>query len=228
MRQLLFDVGNFFFPAYCPVCGRPMQVPEEILCFNCELKMPRANYVDDPDNPVAQLFWGRTQVEEATALFRFEKGSKYQKLLHLLKYKGDIKMGNFLGRMLGSELQQTNYSQADYLVPVPLHPKREAKRGYNQSEIIARGVSQILDIPIQEKIIYRKEHTSSQTKKSRYERWENMKGVFQLCEKAEDYTGKSILLIDDVITTGSTLEACADTILQLPETKIRIATIASA
>lgn len=228
MKLLIYDLLNFFFPVYCPVCGTPMSVRKLVLCLPCELKMPLARYVSNPENPVAQLFWGRTKIEAATSFFRFEKGSKYQKLLHLLKYNGEKKVGIFLGKLLGTELKDTLYGQCDYIIPVPLHRKKKRKRGYNQSEIIAIGLSSILDIPVMTNILYRTSFTSTQTKKTRFERFLNVEHVFTLKPQNITKENCSILLIDDVVTTGSTLEACVETLLQKEGVKVYVATVACA
>lgn len=228
MDRCLFDIVSFFFPVYCPVCKMPMHIPGQIICLRCEQRMPKTNYVLEAENPVAQIFWGRTRLCGATSLFRFEKGSKYQHLLHLLKYKGDKKIGVFLGQLLGVELMGTPFSEVDMLVPVPLHEKRQKKRGYNQSEIIAQGLSSITGIPIQTNVVIRKEFTQSQTSKGRFARWENMENVFQLCKNSDLPSNPRILLIDDVITTGATLEACAEVLLTIPGASLYIATIACA
>lgn len=228
MRQIIFDVLNFFFPVYCPVCGVPLAVRKQVICLPCELKMPRAGYIDDPENPVAQLFWGRTKVELAVSFFRFEKGSKYQKLLHLLKYKGDKRVGVFLGRLLGAELKDSEFAMCDYIVPVPLHPKKKRKRGFNQSEIIANGVSLVIGIPVRTNILYRNLYTGTQTKKSRFERFQNVENVFRTESWNIDKENCSVLLIDDVVTTGSTLEACVETLLKHEGMKVYVATVACA
>ena len=228
MKQLIYDLLNFFFPVYCPVCGTPMSIRKQVLCLPCELKMPRAGYVSNPENPVAQLFWGRTKVEAATSFFRFEKGSKYQKLLHLLKYNGDKKVGLFLGKLLGTDLKDTLFNDCDYIVPVPLHPKRQRKRGYNQSEIIAMGLSSIIEVPVMTNILYRNSFTSTQTKKSRFERFLNVEHVFMLKPQNLQKKNCSVLLVDDVVTTGSTLEACVETLLQMEGIKVYVATVACA
>ncbi|MDF1572229.1 MAG: ComF family protein [Bacteroidales bacterium] len=228
MRRWVHDITGFFFPLYCPVCGNVLHLPGEVICLSCEQKMPFTHYINDPENPVAQLFWGRIEMEGAFSLLRFEKGSKYQPLLHLLKYKGHRKMGVFLGRMLGHALKNSVLSQADLVVPVPLHPKKERIRGYNQSSLIAQGVAEITGIPLHERILFRRENTASQTRRNRYERWENMEDVFGLCREAEGYSDLTFLLIDDVVTTGSTLEACATTLKRLPGAGIYVATLACA
>lgn len=228
MKQYVHDIVSFFFPVYCPVCGRPLYVAGEVICLDCELKMPRTGYTGDPDNPVAQLFWGRVWLEGATSLFRFEKGSKYQPLLHQLKYKGQKKIGIFLGKMLGAEIKNHPFGSANLIIPVPLHKKRQKSRGYNQSEIISAGVSRVTGIPVNNRILIRTTETESQTQKSRFERWENMERVFAIQEHTASLEGFSFLLIDDVVTTGSTLEACAEVLSSVRGAKIYVATVACA
>ncbi len=207
MKSLWFDILNIVFPLYCPICGMPLYNRKEIICLNCEVKLPLTGFAKETGNQVEQLFWGRVPLLGATALFRFEKGSRYQSLLHLLKYKGRKDIGFFLGKLLGQELKDTIYSSADVIIPVPLHPAKERKRGYNQSEIIAEGISHIMEIPINTTMLSRCINTASQTRKNRIERWENMKDVFHLHTIPE--AGLRVLLVDDVITTGATMEACA-------------------
>jgi len=190
--------------------------------------MPRTNYAQDSDNPLAQIFWGRVRLEGVSSLFRFEKGSRYQTLLHLLKYKGARKVGKYLGLLLGSELLNSSFEEVDYIVPVPLHKKKERLRGYNQSYIIAEGVSEQLNKPIINTILIRIKHTDSQTNKARWERYENLENGFQLGSDFEEYSNKTLLLIDDVLTTGSTLEACALALNRIPNVKIFVATVACA
>ena len=180
------------------------------------------------NNPVNQAFWGRVPTEMGTSLFRFEKGSPYQSFSMSLKYRGNQNAGLYLGRMLGQELLHTSFSGCDILVPVPLHKKRLKKRGYNQSEVIARGASEITRIPVVTGLLMRSTHHPSQTSMGRYERYQNIKGNFSISPGAPDITGRKILLIDDVMTTGSTLEACSQELLNIFNCRIYIATVAVA
>lgn len=205
MRELV----SFLFPVYCPVCGRLLDGACPGLCVSCEYGLPRTLYAGIPGNPVSQLFWGRVPILEATSLYRFEKGSPYQALLHDLKYRGNRKMGTYLGRLLGRSLMRTVYAGCDLLIPVPLHRRRLRERGYNQSAVIARGVSEITGIPILEGVLLRSAFRSSQTTRGRIERYENVRSGFRLSTDPPDLHGKKILLVDDVVTTGATLEACA-------------------
>lgn len=190
--------------------------------------MPYARYTKDPENPVSMIFWGRTRLRGATSLLRFEKGSPYQALIHHLKYREKPEVGSYLGKLLGAEISNTVFASADIIIPVPLHPKKELERGYNQSKFIAEGVSIVTGIPLVNDLLYRQTNTASQTRRNRFERWENMDGVFALKQAVEKYESKSFLLVDDVVTTGSTLEACARELLTIPGSMVFVATVACA
>ena len=190
--------------------------------------MPTTGFRDRLDNSIHQLFWGRIALECATSLFRFEKGSPYQVLLHDLKYRGNRQVGIYLGKLLGISLVDTKFTLCDLLVPVPLHRKKQRKRGYNQSELIARGVSRITGIPLRTDILVRTQTGSSQTSFGRMERFENIEGAFALAAGCPDLSGKRILLIDDVITTGATLETCGSLLKESFDCYIYIATVSCA
>ena len=228
MKTYFYHLSTFFFPDYCPVCGLPMHSRGMNVCLPCEHKMPKTNYAREAENPVAQLFWGRVYIEAACSYMRFEKGSRYQQLLHQLKYKGNRRMGRYLGSLLGVDLLESTYHTTDYVIPVPLHPSRERKRGYNQSVLIAEGLSLILQIPILDNLIYRVLNTESQTNKNRFDRSQNMEGVFALRSDSQEYSGKKLLLVDDVITTGSTIEACALELQKIDNVKLYISSVACA
>ena len=227
MRWLI-DFLMLFFPSNCLVCGKRLHAPGVILCFVCEMKMPKTGFEDCDNNPVSKIFWGRVPVRAGTSLFRFEKGSAYQALLHDLKYRGNRKAGLYLGRLLGQALKHTSFSDCDLMVPVPLHRKRLKQRGYNQSEIIARGASEITGIPVANRLIGRKRNMRSQTLMNRQERFENMARAFALCDYFTDLHGKKILLIDDIITTGATLEACSQVLISHFNCQVYIATVSYA
>ncbi len=226
--QWLLDLLMLIFPVNCGVCGKRLSSLGGVLCLPCEYKMPKTGFTDYTNNSVCKLFWGRTPVEMATSLFRFQKGSSYQALLHDFKYRGNRKAGFYLGMLLGNELKNTNFSSCDLLVPIPIHKKRLRKRGFNQSEIIARGASQVMGIPLASNILRRSGHQISQTSMGRYERFENVKDNFQLTPKPPDVNGKRILLVDDVVTTGATLEACSEILLRHFKCLIYIATVSCA
>jgi ComF family protein len=227
IQSYLQGFTNLVFPSYCAACGHALYRNEHMLCLSCFAGLPRTCFHRDEDNEVAQMFWGRVPVCHATSFMYFAKGSRYQQILHELKYNGQKQIGTGLGRMFGNELKDTVFSTADLIHPVPLHPSRLKKRGYNQSELIASGMAEILDLPIETDLISRVEDTLSQTRKSRYERWENVENIFH-CEKPDALVHKHILLVDDVITTGATLEACANSLGRVEGITISIATLAFA
>jgi ComF family protein len=176
---------------------------------------------------VAELFWGRVPVMYCSSYFYYMKDSKYQRIIHHLKYEGKQHIGLEFGKTFGSELAKTSFASADIIVPVPLHPKKQRKRGFNQSEIIARGMAESMGKKIVAGALERIRYTVSQTNRTRYERWENVEGIFRVT-KPHLLAGRHILLVDDVVTTGSTLEACAAEILKLQGTTVSIATLAIA
>lgn len=228
MRNLLKDFFGLFYPQVCAGCGERLLYQEKVICTSCLGNIPRTNFHDLEDNPVNRLFWGRIKIESATAFFRFHKGSRFQELLHQLKYKGRMDIGIELGRQLGFELGSSGaFKPVEVIVPVPLHPKREKKRGYNQSECIARGIALSMNIEIQAKNLVRTVATKTQTKKTRIERWENVESIFRLTEP-EKLEGKNILLVDDVITTGATLESSAQALLEASGCKVYVAALAMA
>jgi competence protein ComFC len=177
---------------------------------------------------ILHLFAGRLKLEKATALFSFQKGSRFRKLLHSLKYKNKPEIGVLLGRELGAEMKKSgNFKNIDAIIPVPLHSKRLKERGYNQSEQIGHGISEILGIPQYTDVFFRNEYTKTQTRMNREERWNNVSGKFNV-KNSEKIQNKHVLLVDDVITTGSTLEACGEILLQTEGLKLSIAVLAQA
>ncbi len=222
------DVIELVFPSLCISCGERLISQEKYLCGNCWHDLPVTNFHKNKDNKVAQLFWGRTEISNATAFFKYRKGSNYQHLIYFTKYKGLKDLGFEVGRKFGLVLSESKeYSSVDLIIPVPLHPKKQKQRGYNQSEWIAKGVAEAMKKKLSVNMLKRKIFSSTQTRKNRFERWQNVEGIFEV-SISDAIRGKHILLIDDVITTGSTLEACAYQLLKLPETKVSIATLAFA
>lgn len=194
----------------------------------CIFKLPKTNFHKDKENPIAKIFWGRVSVESAASFYSFGKGGKVQHLIHQLKYKGKKEVGVSVGKLYGQELKASdNFNLIDIIVPVPLHKKKLRKRGYNQSQYFAEGLSQTMNVDTDCKSLFRALASETQTRKSRFNRWKNVESVFQLKDSIS-LIGKHILLVDDVITTGATLEACAHTLLQIPGVKISIVTIAYA
>ncbi len=190
--------------------------------------MPRTNYHLRKDNPVERLFWGKIPLERATAYFFYHKGSDFRNILYRLKYGGRKDLGEIMGRFVAAELLPAGFFRGiDCIVPVPLHPRKQELRGYNQSECIVRGISAVTGIPADTSSVIRMKHTGTQTRKSVYERWENVDGIFGV-RHPELFKGKHILIVDDVLTTGSTTTACADVFKGVEGIRISILTLAVA
>ena len=222
---MLQDLLALFYPNLCAGCSKNLLKNEKVICIDCRASMPRTDFHTFRENPVHKLFRGRTKVESSTSLLYFIKGAGVQHMLHELKYKGNTELGEELGNELGNVLKDSDYFRGiDAVIPVPLHPQKERKRGYNQSMVIAKGVAKSMEIEASKNLI-RKANSDSQTRKSRYERWRNVETVFAV-KNPESLKGKHILLIDDVITTGATIEACVNELLKLDGTKVSVATLA--
>ena len=223
---MINDFFNLIFPKLCCACNNTLLKNEEIVCLNCVINLPKTNFHQDKENPVNKVFWGRVDVEMATSFYAFSKKSKVQNLLHNLKYRGVKEVGSVIGELFGFELNESDYyKDIDFIIPVPLHKNKLKKRGYNQSEWIAKGLSKSMKIPVNTISLYRKSDSETQTKKTRYNRWENVGDIFGLLD--DSLNGKKILLVDDVVTTGATIEACAQ-ILKKKNCKVLVATIAYA
>ena len=203
----LFDLIS---PRLCIVCGERLSVTEEVICGKCNLHLPRTGFQRDPrENVMTKMFWGRIPIERATALFYYESHAETANILYELKYKNHPEIGETMGRMMARELQRGDFFDGiDGIVPVPLAKRRERQRGYNQSMEIAKGVSEITNLPIYNKVVRRKTFNGSQTSKGRWERNENVENVFELLD-GDSVRGKHLLIIDDVVTTGATVIACA-------------------
>jgi len=222
------DLIALFFPELCAACGRSLYRNERIICTNCIYHLPLTNFHIDPDNKMARQLWGRFPFVQTIAFLYFRKGNRIQNLMHQLKYKKSMETGIRLGELYAYELKRSeHFKRADLIIPVPLHPAKFRKRGYNQSEYIANGMSAILNIPVSTNNLIRHENTETQTKKSRYARYENLINAFSIKNKAE-FIHKHIMLVDDVMTTGATLEACSIRLLEIEGTEISICTIAYA
>jgi ComF family protein len=225
---LWYDFISLIFPRVCESCGNTLLRHEHCVCEFCLHHLPRTDFHLHTDNPVSRLFWGRVNIETGASLFYFHKGNHVQHLVHRMKYKGKQEIGVFLGHLYGEELKKTTiFGDISVVVPVPLHPKKKRKRGYNQSELFACGLSKAMNIELDTKTLVRTVATQTQTKKSRFKRWENVREVFIQTDETK-FRDKHVLLVDDVITTGATLEACAIVLLKQAGTRVSIATIACA
>jgi ComF family protein len=222
------DFFSLFFPQLCSGCGKNLLKGELVICTDCIYHLPYTNFHLDPDNAVARQLWGRIPFQAAYAYLHFQKGLRVQSLLHQLKYNNKPEVGLKLGELYGIQLSKavTEINSISAIIPVPLHPAKEKKRGYNQSECFARGLSKSLNIPLNTNL-KRKIFTDTQTKKSRFVRYENMQDVF-VVDDCKPLENAHVLLVDDVITTGATLEACALELLKVNGIQLSIATIAFA
>ncbi|MDP1621830.1 MAG: phosphoribosyltransferase family protein [Bacteroidales bacterium] len=222
------DFISLIFPRICAGCGNSLWKTEEVLCHFCLYHLPKTNFHHDLENPVTRLFWGRVPMEAGAAFLYFNKGNSVQRLVHQLKYKGRKDVGIFLGGQYGHALKYApHFNTADVIVPVPLHKKRYLQRGYNQSEQLALGLAGAMNIPVNRHLLTRTKATETQTRKSRFSRYQNVNEIFTV-NAPHDWKGKHMILVDDVITTGATLESCIQALNVIPDVKISIACIATA
>ncbi len=225
--KLFTGILDLIFPVVCVNCGNSLVLNETILCTICIVKLPITNFHKDPDNDIAKALWGRVNIDFATAFLYFKKAGITQQLLHQLKYRGRKDIGVYLGRQFGNKIRGIDFiSTVDYIIPVPLHKSKAKSRGYNQSQLICEGMSEVLSIPVCNNLI-RISFTDTQTRKRRFDRWLNVSEKFVLNEP-ELLEGKRILLVDDVFTTGATIEACCQAFKNVNNISIGVATLAMA
>jgi ComF family protein len=226
IKDLKDSVLHLVFPHVCVGCGSDLVSEKNKICFQCHDALPSTSFHLHGNNPIEKLFWGRLPVRNATAQYYFTRESLIQQLMHRFKYRGDKELGLFLGRLIGYQLNETNrFQKIDALIPMPLFPSKERKRGFNQATLLCEGISEVLQKPVLKEAVIRTMYTESQTKKNRIERWQNMEGRFQLAN-TEAINGKHLLLVDDVITTGATLEACGHELLKAENVTLSVATFA--
>lgn len=228
IRQALHGLAHLFYPELCEGCNNELNVPEKVLCLHCSLLLPRTSFHHIQENKTFQNFIGRVPIEKATSFVFFTKEGLMQHLLHRFKYKGRKEIGTYLGRSLGEELKKCGWlDNIDIIIPVPLYTAKEYSRGYNQARLFAEGIAAVAGIAVSNTALVRLNNTATQTRKSRAERIANVRGVFNLKEPKK-LKNKRILLVDDVLTTGATLEACAIELLKAEGVQVSIATIALA
>ena len=216
-------VLDLISPRLCVVCGQRLTVSEEIICSKCNFHLPRTGFQQDPyENEMAKLFWHQIPIERATALFYYEAHSETANILYELKYKNRPDIGEVMGRLVAKELQPSGFFDGiDGIVPIPLAKKRQRQRGYNQSQEIACGISEITNLPIYDKAVRRNVFEGSQTNKGRWERNENVEKVFEMTDETA-IQGKHLLIIDDVVTTGATVIACAKELCKAGNVKVSV------
>lgn len=224
----LHDFIDIIYPNACLGCEEPLVSNEDIVCIKCLHELPKTDFAADLDNPVLRIFNGRCFLEKATSYLRFVKGGMVQSLMHHFKYKGRTEVGERMTHLALSDLRKTSFfKDIDLILPVPLHPAKLKTRGYNQSEVIAKTIADHTHIDYKTDILLRKYYNQTQTKKSRFARWLNVKTVFAV-DHPKNLEGKHILLVDDVVTTGSTIEACVTKLEHIPGVKISLFTLAIA
>ncbi len=225
---MLNPIINLFFPKVCVACNNLLVDNEHTICLDCRHDLPVTNFHFDDSDVVKKVLYGRANIENGTALFRFEKKGKVQQLIHNLKYRGHEHIGHFLGNWLGGELKTINaYQQIDAVIPVPMHPKKLKKRGYNQVAQFGQQIAEALNAEYKDNILVKITNTQSQTIKSRFSRWDSSNELFTINNR-DSLKHQHILLVDDLITTGATLEACITVLNQAKNIKISVATMAIA
>ena len=228
MKSVISNLLHLFYPHICLGCGTDILEDDHPICLKCLHILPRTDFASSPDNPVEKMFWGRINTHGVTSEFYFVKGNVIQSLIHEFKYKGNKNIGLYLGRMMGRSIEGSDrFKEINALVPLPLFADKERKRGYNQSLVICRGIAEVLNVPVISGNVIREKATETQTRKKRKERWQNVESSFGVINN-EELINKHVLLVDDVITTGATLEACATEILKVPGLTLSIATLAYA
>lgn len=226
--SLFTDLVGLLYPRVCSGCNAHLRKQEENLCLLCLHQLPKTYFWDYDVNPVEKLFWGRLNVSAACAFLHFEEMNPTQRMIHRLKYDGKTGVGVALGKEFAAVLKEKKwFSDLDLIIPVPLHATKEARRGYNQSAFVAEGISHVYDAPVRTNILKRTVASESQTRKTRFDRSENVESVFQV-EYNGHLRGKNVLLVDDVVTTGATLEAAGIQLINAGVNKLYIATLAVA
>ena len=227
LRKILADIVALFSPRECAVCGDVLASGEEFICTACRFRVPLTGFVEQTENPMKERLSALMPIENASALFYFIADSDWRRTIHELKYYRRWSHAGNLGVWFGHVLRNSgNYDDVDVIVPVPLHPNRLLKRGYNQSDYIAEGVASVLGVRISRRVLVRKLDGESQTHHSRNERWGNVEGAFEV-RRADQLAGLHVLLVDDVFTTGATVAACCEAILAAcRDVRISVATLA--
>lgn len=224
--QHLDHFTQLFFPHVCEGCGTNVLNNDSVLCAACREQLPETGFIETAGNLVEKKFLGQLNLEAAGAAYYFTKRGMLQHLIKQLKYHSNKEIGYYLGRQLGNYLSRTDrFNAVDVIIPLPLNPRKEKKRGYNQAAVIAEGISSIWPKTVNSMTVERTIFTETQTHKDRISRWQSMQNVFEVTDR-NTLMNKNVLLVDDIITTGATLEACGEKILEIPDTRLFIATVA--
>ena len=223
------SVSHLLFPQLCHGCGSDLVNGHHLICLKCYQHLNETGFASLANNPVEKTFWGRLICSSAMSQYYFAKESLLQQLIHQFKYRDNKELAHYFGTLMGETLQASSRLQLpDAIIPLPLFPDREYKRGYNQAALLGEGIAAVLQVPVLYNAVLRTRYTTTQTHKTRMERWQNVEGVFTTAAITELHQ-KNILLVDDVITTGATIEACGNAILEdIPDVNLSIATLAFA
>ncbi|MFD1553153.1 ComF family protein [Putridiphycobacter roseus] len=221
---ILNGLLDLFFPNACEICGNALNHTEKYICFPCKYNLPYVNRHPKHVESLQKIFWGRIDIEKVYSVLNYQKGNHTQKILHAIKYKNKTKLGRHMGKIMGNQLKKAE--KFDCIIPIPLHPKKQRIRGFNQSLILAEGIAETLPIPIITNQIERVKINKSQTQFSKYDRWDNVKQIF-LLKNPSLLRNKHVLIVDDVLTTGATIESCAAEIYAKTACKISVATLAA-
>ena len=227
-QKCLRGISQLTYPSLCIACGRSMQAGQSCFCASCRHLVPTSDMYSRQENEFTQRLWGRLPLLSGAAFFYFSRHSPVQRAMHQLKYRNNPEVGRKMGMEFGRKLRETEqYKTVEAIVPVPLHPDKERARGYNQSTMFAQGIAEALSVPVLDQVLQRRQFTGTQTRKRRLERHTNVSQVFAIA-KPSSIRGKHILLVDDVLTTGATLEECGTALLSVPSTRLSSVTIAIA
>jgi len=217
---------HLIYPKCCAGCGSDLISGKHLICLECINELPLTDYFMHAGNPVEKIFWGRLPLVAAGSQVYFTRQSVIRNLLHQFKYRGNKEIGLYFGRMIGETLARAErFADVDGLIPLPLFYKKEKKRGYNQAAVICEGISEVMNVPVWGDVVARRKNTETQTHRSRMERWDNIEGKFEL-KKDHMIMDKHVLLVDDVITTGATLESCGTEILKAKGVRLSVASLA--
>ena len=226
LRFYIDALVKLFYPRPCYACNNNEIDNDEMICMECLYKLPYTTFESMEDNPTEKLFWGRISTSFACSIFYFEKENVLQNIIHQIKYKNEKELGIFMGKLMGLKINDLiKAHNIDFMIPMPIHPKKEKKRGYNQATLLCKGINSINKLDYMENAIVKIQHTETQTKKSRIERWRNVEQVFYV-PNPHVILGKNILIIDDVITTGASTEACGQILLEHGANSISICGLA--
>ncbi|MDX1544380.1 MAG: phosphoribosyltransferase family protein [Christiangramia sp.] len=223
---MFHDFVDLIYPPACHICEASLLKNEHLICTSCLHDLPVTKYHLDNENPVKKVFYGRIKLKNATALMHFRKKAGVQHLIHDLKYRGHREIGSYLGKWLGEELSAVpEYQNIDIVIPVPLHRTKLKQRGYNQVEDFGKEIAKAIDAEYHDDILLKISKTQSQTLKGRLSRWGRLEETLDI-KNPEKAAHKHVLIVDDLVTTGATLEACAHKLLEIPGVELSVATMA--